>query len=82
MRHIDEPKNRDRTKKVPVPFFAPPMLLALEERINSYSVGNPTIEQVEEMMRIFLKYQSYFKTAPFHSFGQPISLAEPEMARI
>lgn len=53
--------------------LAETILLAIEEYSGHYSIGNATVEQAKETMRLAQKHRKYgFQLAPFHSFGRPL----------
>jgi len=48
------------------------MMLALEERTNNY-IGDVSIDNAKEMLKLMEKYSRYFRLAPFQGFGKPLS---------
>jgi len=54
--------------------LAETMLLALEGHSDHFSIGTPTLEQADYMLRLAHKHRQFgFDLAPFHSFGQPLA---------
>src|SRR3712207_7086631 len=54
--------------------FRSTMLLALEGHTDHFSIGTPTLEQADYMLRLAHKHRQFgFDLAPFHSFGQPLA---------